>query len=320
MILLNIAVPQIWPANEDSYPVFPPYPDKPRVVWIDEIRMSELKPKSSLLGKLRNIIAGNSSFDELSLPFDIVVTGNSYFLTCQSIPALVEVDRDNNSFKLHTCDESPITYPISLCLAEDNILFTDSENDMVYKYDGRKVVPFIISGLTRPTGITFDPKNKTIYIIDTGDHEIKLYDSNGVKLKSIVSTGMQDDNFNYPTFATTDSVHGVWINDAMNYRMKQLDHNGKLISEFGTEGDGPGSLARPKGIATDSDSHLWVVDNIFDNVQLFDADGNILLVIGTSGTEKGQFWSPSGIDICNDTVYIADTFNNRIQVLHYLRD
>ena len=40
--------------------------------------------------------------------------------------------------------------------------------------------------------------------------------------------------------------------------------------------------------------------------------------IGGGGQGSGQFWSPAGIDIANDTIYIADTFNNRIQILHYL--
>jgi hypothetical protein len=41
-------------------------------------------------------------------------------------------------------------------------------------------------------------------------------------------------------------------------------------------------------------------------------------VIGAAGQDAGQFWSPGGIDIVNDTIYVADTFNNRIQILHYL--
>ena len=63
---------------------------------------------------------------------------------------------------------------------------------------------------------------------------------------------------------------------------------------------------------------FFVVDNLFVNIQVFDDTGRILLVIGSRGQDRGQFWSPAGIDIENDTIYIADTYNNRIQVLRYL--
>ena len=38
------------------------------------------------------------------------------------------------------------------------------------------------------------------------------------------------------------------------------------------------------------------------------------------GQEPGQFWSPAGIDIVKDTIYIADTFNNRIQILRCVEE
>ena len=90
------------------------------------------------------------------------------------------------------------------------------------------------------------------------------------------------------------------------------------MSSFGSEGDGPGTFSRPKGLAVDSDSNIYVVDNLFDNIQVFDTFGKLLLVIGNSGQKSGQFWSPAGIDIVGDTVYIADTFNDRIQILCYV--
>jgi DNA-binding beta-propeller fold protein YncE len=68
-------------------------------------------------------------------------------------------------------------------------------------------------------------------------------------------------------------------------------------------------------MAVDSRGYIYVVDALFDNVQVFDTDGRVLLVIGTAGNGAGQFWSPAGIDIAGDRIYVADTFNQRIQVL-----
>jgi hypothetical protein len=57
-----------------------------------------------------------------------------------------------------------------------------------------------------------------------------------------------------------------------------------------------------------------------DNIQVFDSTGRLLLVIGGPGQQVGRFWSPSGVDIHDDLVYVADTYNDRIQVLRYLGD
>ena len=119
-------------------------------------------------------------------------------------------------------------------------------------------------------------------------------------------------------------VDGVLTDDKLyigpdGFEIKRFDADGNYLGSFGREGEGPGTFSRPKGIATDSDMHIYVVDNLFDNVQIFDQTGQILLAVGSRGQDHGQFWSPAGIDIENDTVYIADTFNNRIQILHYLR-
>ena len=79
-----------------------------------------------------------------------------------------------------------------------------------------------------------------------------------------------------------------------------------------------GTFARPKGVAVDSEGNAWVVDALFDNVQVFDGEGRLLLVIGGPGQTAGEFWSPAGIATRGREIYIADTFNNRIQVLRYI--
>ena len=112
-------------------------------------------------------------------------------------------------------------------------------------------------------------------------------------------------------------IHPFNVNDTLNFQIKRYDRSGQLLGSFGAEGDGPGTFARPKGVAVDADGNIWVVDALFDNVQIFDDQGRLLLVIGGPGQAEGEFWSPVGIAMQGDEVFIADTFNNRIQVLKY---
>lgn len=299
--------------------VWPSPPDQARIEYVREIKCDDLKPKSGFFGKIFRIIGGSDKSEELSLPFDLALAQNKLYMVCQNIPALVEINLDNQKFKLYQSREKEMQYPVSLCHAGRGIiLVTDSEGGIVYRLEDGKLKPFISSPLVRPTGIVALPDKGLIYIVDTGDHSLKMFDLSGKWLKTINAASDSLAGFHFPTFASTFGENEILINDALNYQIKRFDSEGHLIFSFGHEGDGPGTFARSKGIGTDSDGNIYVVDNLFDNFQIFDAKGRLLLVVGSTGRELGQFWSPAGIEIANDTIYIADTFNNRIQVFRYL--
>jgi predicted CXXCH cytochrome family protein len=61
------------------------------------------------------------------------------------------------------------------------------------------------------------------------------------------------------------------------------------------------------------------VDAHFEAVQIFDADGTLLLDFGAEGRGPGGFWLPAGIFIDRrNRIWIADTYNKRVQVFDYI--
>ena len=298
--------------------VWPPAPDQARIEMLGEIRCDQLSSKSGFFGKLARMIGGRSQDDEISLPFDVLAVGDKLYAVCQNLPALVQIDLTNSSFQLHSSTEHPFVYPLSLCDGDDGIVFvTDPEVAAVYRYRDGKVTRFITENLIRPTGIAALPKEKRLYVVDTGDHTLKIFSYDGDLIK-IVPDKNDSVSLHFPTFASSTNDGCILVNDALNYQIRRYNSNGDLLASFGHEGDSPGSFARPKGVSVDSDGHLYVVDNLFDNIQVFNPEGRLMLVVGASGQDAGQFWSPAGIDIAGDTIYVADTHNNRIQILHYL--
>lgn len=299
-------------------PTWPPPPDQARVAWIDEVRFDHLKPESSFLGSIVRAIGGKSPEEKLSLPFDIVAVEGALFAVCQNIPALVEIDRDDNTFRLHSDKNHPFRYPVALDYGgEGRIYVSDPEAGCVFLFENGRVRPVIDSGLGRPTGLAVLPDDDRLFVVDTDDQSVKIYTLRG-KLVTTLYGADHSTPFLYPTFASAMGDGTVLVNDGLNYKLRRFDVDGRHVLSFGAEGTGPGTFARPKGMAADSEGHIYVVDNLFDNVQVFDRTGQVLLVIGGPGQAAGQFWSPAGIDIDKDTVFIADTYNNRVQVLHYL--
>jgi hypothetical protein len=58
---------------------------------------------------------------------------------------------------------------------------------------------------------------------------------------------------------------------------------------------------------------------MFHTLQIFDQRGVFLLGVGGQGHAPGEFWLPTGIWVTdNDTLYIADSHNQRVQVLRYI--
>jgi uncharacterized protein (TIGR03663 family) len=101
----------------------------------------------------------------------------------------------------------------------------------------------------------------------------------------------------------------------------------------GTVGAGPGQYNHPRGVAVGPEGNVFVVDSDNHRVQVFDANGNFLREWGSrcqldSGQGcvdpdgngplsygDGQFQEPWGIAVGDDGyVYVADTWNHRIQV------
>ncbi|MDY6933985.1 MAG: NHL repeat-containing protein [Spirochaetota bacterium] len=95
------------------------------------------------------------------------------------------------------------------------------------------------------------------------------------------------------------------------------DKSGGLVVEFGEKGGGSGKLSRPRGFSVDaSRGRVYVIDYMRHTANVYDTNGSYLFEFGGKGWGKGWFQFPS--DICIDRkghVLIADTFNNRVQVL-----
>lgn len=298
-------------------PVWPPPPDPPRVEYVGEILSGELKPETSFLGRIGRFLGGGSDDEKLTLPFAILPVEGMLYLTCQDFPALVRVNLEEGSYKLFRCDDLPLQTPVGLAAGAGYIFVADSGSGAVYRLDGGDLEVWITEGLSRPTGLAVPENAEALYVVDTGDHSIKMFDFEGRAKGVFGGRGDEGQTLNFPTFATGYGT-GILVNDTLNYQVKKYDAACRLLGEFGEEGGGPGTFSRAKGLVADKTGNIWVVDSLFDNIQIFDGEGRLLLIVGGSGQEAGEFWSPAGIGISDDLVYVADTFNNRIQVLKNL--
>jgi hypothetical protein len=75
-------------------------------------------------------------------------------------------------------------------------------------------------------------------------------------------------------------------------------------------------LAEPRGVALDGRGRVWVSDFGHSRVAIFDAAGGSLGGWGgVRGSGKYQMLDPADVTVHGDDVYVADTWNGRVQHL-----
>ena len=214
----------------------------------------------------------------------------------------------------------PFLSPVGIMHAENSIWVTDSELSLVYQlnHNGELINTIGRGVLNRPTGITYDADGKRLFVADTADSKIKIFNTAGDLIDEWGSIGTREGEFNRPTFIVYR--HGkLFVADSLNARIQVFDDLGNNVKTLGQRGLYVGDFSRPKGVALDSDGNLYVTESYYDYVLIYNGQGDLLMSLGGSGFSSGQFAQPTGIWVdINDRVFVSDMLNSRISVFQYL--
>jgi streptogramin lyase len=288
------------------------------ITWIGQYPEKAGRKTASFGERFSRIVFGQNE-KELVKPFNIVADDPEHFwILDQGAGGIFEVKEGEGSM-IRSMRKSDQDYPslVGLCRTSGlDLLFTDSRLNRVQRVAGEKMLNFSDTlTLNQPTGIACDRTTGHIWVVETGGHQLTLFDSEGRLIRKIGGRGTGPGLFNYPTFIWIDQEGRIYIVDSMNYRIQIFNSKGAFLDSFGETGDATGYMARPKGVATDSKGHIYVADALFHAVQIFDYEGRFLYSFGSQGQGKGEFWMPAGLFIDEqDHIYVADSYNSRIQV------
>ncbi len=175
-------------------------------------------------------------------------------------------------------------------------------------------------GLFRaPKGLAMDGQGN-LYVADSQNHRIQVFDASGVLLRQWGQEGSGPGQFLEPWGLDVDAKGNVYVADTWNHRIQVFDAQGNYLRSWGTFGQtgvpGEGNLLYgPRDVAVDGDGNIYVSDTGNKRVVKYTPEGGMLLSIGGAGSEPGRFQEPVGIAVRSDgTLYVADTWNHRIQV------
>lgn len=343
------AVPEVGPRKFNFDPtklVWPSPPNIARVKWmdyfagarIDYAEGTKAKPKASWMDRLAGGQAEPEKINLKKFPYQLI---GPYGIAIDSKGMVYVADQRVGAvfiFNTQTRDVELIRNGIEAHFGWLNGLAID-DDDRLFVSDGKlhKVLIFnakhelenqITTGLVDPVGLAIDTENRFLYVVDTQQDQVIVYDADTLKLLRRIGTGGKNHflttpgDFAAPQGIAIDSDNNIYVTDTLNNRVEIFDADGNFISEFGKHGDGPGYFARPKGIAVDSDGHVWVADEMEDRLQVFNREGELLTYIGMGhGELPGQFKSLIGVAIDkNNHVYTTEQEPGRLQVFRYVTD
>ena len=173
----------------------------------------------------------------------------------------------------------------------------------------------------QPLGLAFDAKGY-LYVTDlSGPFEkVLVFD----RTATVVRTLGENDKLSFPNGVAVDGAGNVYVSDSNNGRVLMYGTDGIVVRAQVGRGAGQGNLGLPRGLAVDSQGRVFVADTTGQGVFVFRAPGGderllkYLGFVGGEGVSDGMFEYPNSVAIdARGRMYVADTFNNRVQIWSY---
>ena len=235
---------------------------------------------------------------------------------------------------------SPV--PSAVDPVDGHLFVADTGNDRVQVLDTSTLAVVATIGVTgvpgsdnahldQPGGVGFDPTAGHVFVADTGNQRIQIFDAESFAyLATLGTTGSAgDDNghFNLPGNAFVNpATHQLYVADTGNDRVQIFDAgNFSLVATLGTSGaagSDKAHLNQPADAELDpSTNQILVADTGNQRVQIFDAASfayvSTLGVTDATGSDNTHFAQPvtAAFDPASNLVLVADAgANDRVQV------
>lgn len=233
-------------------------------------------------------------------------------------------DEKNAKLSLWTVAHGATNFigPVGVAVGpEGRVFVADAELGLIAQLDrdGKTLPPIGLGQLKRPTGLAYDPSLQRLFVTDTLDHQVKVFDLDGNLLSTIGGHGENDGQFNYPTHVAIGDQKLV-VSDTLNARVQVFaTPTGHYLGTIGRRGLKLGNMVRPKGVAIDNEHNIYVIESYHDYMLVYNRRGEFLLPIGGIGEGPGNFHLPAGIWVDGrNRVYVADMLNARVSVFQFL--
>ena len=224
-----------------------------------------------------------------------------------------------------------------------NILFTEEYGRRLFKLDQNGAVQ-VLAG---EAGIRFDDADEThfgqpyqvaiapnglIYVADGAKNRVQIFNPDGTR-NGILGDGRCDDSdgigqteFCWPRGVAIGSDGRIYVADGDHHRVQVFDGDRNYLATIGQGDCDPGNgiggaeFCYPAAVAVDESNNVYVADYNNFRVQKCQVAGStgtcttFLGVTGQRGQDTTHLDSPNSVTLAGNRVFVADQWNNRVQV------
>jgi DNA-binding beta-propeller fold protein YncE len=303
-------------------PRWPPAPAQARILFEDSFPSPRrAPPQTSFWGRVWNAVVGlgDDRRDDppLQRPFGIALGGDRLLVADPDLRTVLSVDWRAGTSEAVTCPSRDWILPMGVAAGEaGSIWVADAGAHALVEVAGGRCRSVGAGVLDRPTGVAVGAGR--IYAVDTPRHEVIAFSPAGAPVARVGVRGEEDGQLNFPTALAVLADGTLLVVDALNFRVARFTADGRWLRSFGNPGDGGGAFGRPKAIAADAQGRIYVTDALNDVVVVFSPEGEFQLAFGGRGDGPGALTLPAGVAVGADRVFVADSFNRRVQIYQLL--
>jgi DNA-binding beta-propeller fold protein YncE len=167
--------------------------------------------------------------------------------------------------------------------------------------------------LSMPTDMAVSGEGR-VYIVDSGRHRIKIYDTAGNPLGSFATEGDGEGQLSGPVGIDVDSKGTIYVADKNNNRVQVFKADGSFQRSLPV-GEA-GAAAAPVDVAVDAKGKtLYVTTNDTHKVLAITSRGKFVSAWGGQGDDPAQFNYPATLTVdAAGNVLVVDALNARVQV------
>lgn len=195
----------------------------------------------------------------------------------------------------------------------DAVLVLDPQHRLVLKLGmgERTAAP---GGFHQPHFVHPDEQRGRIYVADTHNNRVQVFDMAGKLLKVRGEVGRSEaGQFKFSAGVTVDDEGNLYAMNWSGGYVTRYDAQWQPSVRLGGSGKGPGEFNSAYGI-TFHNGAFWVADTFSSRIQQFSRDWQVLSIIDNGqGSDVHQFNHPTDLDFDGEgNMYVADWRNDRV--------
>jgi DNA-binding beta-propeller fold protein YncE len=199
-----------------------------------------------------------------------------------------------------TSGGGPTVVPASLSAALEQVRLQPFR--LVY----RQVEGTFLKG---PSGVFFDQRRGEVYVADTMNHLVAVYDRDGVPLFAFGYNGEVKE----PRRAVVDGRDRIHVLAGVDRKIAIFNYRGEYLHDFSFPGlDGK---PVPTAITADIEGNVYIADATSGNILVYDAEQRLKLRFGAGRDGRSLFQSVQGMAVDRQgQIFVTDAQGIPLQV------